>query len=319
MNRHLRHLEQGIPVALPTDEEGFTGRQCPNPECQGYFLIKFGTGLPGDDVPCRCPYCGYTADHDEFLTAQQEKHIESIALREIEKALTGVFKDLGCDISRHSKGGFIQLRLEYKGHPRSVHYYVEPALETTVVCEQCTLQYKIFGVFAFCPDCGIHNSLQTLKRNLSIVEKMLETAKQSDDKEFADYLIQSALNQSVAAFDGFGRETCRIHAAKATEPAKADNISFQNLSRANDRVYQLFGFQISHHLNADDWVFTIRCFEKRHLLAHKMGVIDQSYIEHTGDLDVILGRKIRCSVDEVERLIQSLAALGNYLVTSLLA
>jgi hypothetical protein len=37
--------------------------------------------------------------------------------------------------------------------------------ETALTCERCTLQYTIYGVFAFCPDCAAHNSLQILKKN----------------------------------------------------------------------------------------------------------------------------------------------------------
>ena len=43
---------------------------------------------------------------------------------------------------------------------------IEKQLETEVVCVNCTLRYSVYGVFAFCPDCGQHNSLQILDKNL---------------------------------------------------------------------------------------------------------------------------------------------------------
>ena len=58
--------------------------------------------------------------------------------------------------------------LKVKGsRPTPIRYYSEETLETKVVCDECTLRYAIYGVFAFCPDCGKHNSLQILNKNLS--------------------------------------------------------------------------------------------------------------------------------------------------------
>jgi hypothetical protein len=64
---NLRNLEKGIKISLPTDENGLVGRECPNPPCHGYFKVRSGTGLKGNNLPCHCPYCGYTAGYDQFL------------------------------------------------------------------------------------------------------------------------------------------------------------------------------------------------------------------------------------------------------------
>ena len=44
----------------------------------------------------------------------------------------------------------------------------------------------------------------------------------------------------------------------------------------------------------------IRGIQKRHLLAHRMGVIDDAYLEATGDNRALLGRRISVSTDEVQ-------------------
>ena len=41
---HLRRLGTNISVSIPADENCFTGRECPQPDCEGYFKIEFGTG-----------------------------------------------------------------------------------------------------------------------------------------------------------------------------------------------------------------------------------------------------------------------------------
>jgi hypothetical protein len=67
--------------------------------------------------------------------------------------------------------------------------------------------YAIYGVFGWCPDCGLHNSLQILTKNLELAKKELLLAK-SADTELANHLIGDALENVVSAFDGFGREIC---------------------------------------------------------------------------------------------------------------
>ncbi len=68
---HLRRLGNSISIPIPPDENGFTGRECPNSDCEGYFKIDFGTVFKGKGLPCHGPYCGHTAGHDRFMTKAQ--------------------------------------------------------------------------------------------------------------------------------------------------------------------------------------------------------------------------------------------------------
>ena len=67
-----------IPITFLTDEHGLTGRECPS--CNGYFKVKFGTGMPTSH--CICPYCGEKSDHNQFFTQDQIKYAQSVAVRE---------------------------------------------------------------------------------------------------------------------------------------------------------------------------------------------------------------------------------------------
>ena len=310
--RNLRRLGDSFSISIPADEEGFTGRECSEPKCEGYFKIQFGTGLKGDGLPCHCPYCGHTAGHDHFWTKAQLEYAKSVAMRKITDAIHEDLKKMEFD--HKPKGGFgIGLSLKVKrGRPVPIHSYREKELETEVVCVGCTLRYSVYGVFAFCPDCGQHNSLRILDKNLEVVGKMLDLAA-SSQKELADKLIENALEDCVSAFDGFGRELCRVHANKAGTPAKAKNMSFQNLQGAQTNVLQLFGVDFSAQMTAHDWQSAVRGFQKRHLAAHKMGVVDQEYITKTGDMRAVVGRKIGIGAEDVREL----AAIVSRLATRL--
>lgn len=313
---HLRRLGNRIAIRIQPDKDGFTGRECPNPECEGYFKITFGTGLTGEDLPCHCPYCGHSGPPDHFWTQEQIEYAKSVAKRQVVDAVRKDLKKL--EFEHRPRGAFdigFSMKLE-RGRPIPIRYYREEALQTEVICDNCTLRYAIYGVFAFCPDCRRHNSYQMLGKNLEVVTKKLAWA-ESLDADIAKSLREDALANVVSAFDGFGREVCRVHAQHATTPKQAQNMSFQNLEGARKRVKELFGFDLADGLDADGWCFANRCFQKRHLFAHKMGVVDEDYVAKAGDAHATLGHRINVPSDEITKLVKLVAELGRFLVAQL--
>ncbi|WIG60503.1 MAG: hypothetical protein OJF49_003251 [Ktedonobacterales bacterium] len=305
-------------ITLPTDENGYTGRQCPDPACQRYFKVTFGTGLPAV-AQSYCPYCGHAAEADRFLTPDQRAYVLSIFEGEVTNYLADQLKPYEFDMPPTGPFG-IGLSLKIETTPPPILHYLEEQLETHVICANCTLRYAIYGVFAYCPDCGIHNSFQILQKNLEVAEKIAASAAQVDsdfDPNLAAQLIANALQAQVSAFDAFGRETCRIHAAQATSPDKVENLSFQNLPGAQKRVQQFFNLDLAASTPPDDWQFACRCFQKRHLLAHKAGVIDEDYVKRANDPQAIVGHKISLTPDEITRLAQILSLMGQHLVQEL--
>jgi len=315
--RNLKRLEDGIKISISADEDGLVGRECPNPDCLGYFKVKFGTGLKGENLPCHCPYCGHTAGDNHFWTQDQLDYARSIMENEVSKALKADAQEWDRELRQSTRNSFIKLGMEFKGHSHPIRYYREKQLETHVICENCTLEYAIYGVFAFCPDCGAHNSLQILGKNIEIVEKEITLASNTEDKELAERLVEDALENAVAAFDGFGRAVCTAFSSKATTPQLAQDISFQNIQNARARVNDLFGFDLAAGLDTDKWDTVARCFQKRHLLAHKMGVIDEEYIKKAKDPGAIAGRKIYIQPEEVIELAGFLRTIGKNLVATL--
>lgn len=318
MFRNTLNLNDHIYVNLPTDDKGLTTRLCPQEECKGVFKVKFGTGLKGENLPCHCPYCGWTSDAGDFETPEQIEYAKSVALNQLMSALSKDLKDWARELEQSTRNSLIKMKLEVKGDGYvPIRYYQEKQLETHITCNECTLEYAIYGVFAFCPDCGIHNSFQILEKNLELVEKEITLAESLDDKDFRQHLIQDALENAVSAFDGFGRATCSAFASKASEPERAKEISFQNINGARVKVQALLGFDLAGSIEPDQWVLVIRCFQKRHLFAHTMGVIDDDYIRKANDPTAVIGRKIATDSNEVRELAGLLKAIGSKLYENL--
>ncbi|NQT18304.1 MAG: hypothetical protein HQ592_01270 [Planctomycetes bacterium] len=313
--RHLRSLGSQFSISLPPDEEGLIGRECPVAECEGYFKLQPGTGLEGENLPCHCPYCGHKAGPDKFFTKAQVEYAKSVVMRQVTGALLKDLKSL--EFNYRPRGAFgIGISMKVRGQPTRIRQYREKKLETEVVCDRCTLRYTIYGVFGFCPDCAVHNSLQILNKNVELVQKLLAVA-ETQEPQVAQHLIENALEDCVSTFDGFGRETCRVFAPKALKPEKAAEIRFQNIGAARDRVKEQFGLDFAATAAPADWTDVLRAFQKRHLLAHKMGVVDADYLSATGDSPSLLGRKVSISGGEVRELVVRLRTLGGELFRSL--
>ena len=304
---NLRRLGNQVSVPINADEDGYLGRECPVKECLGYFKITPGTGIKGP-APCHCPYCGHAGDNNTFWTQEQLEHAQSIALRAFTDALQKDLKSM--EFEQRPRGGFgIGISMKFTpGAPHPIKHYKEKELETEVTCDNCELRYAIYGVFGWCPDCGIHNSIQILMKNLELAKKELELA-ETVDKELASHLTGDALENIVAAFDGFGREIC---AKKATD------VQFQSLASARRRVQDAFGLDFADILSPDDWDSVCRVFQKRHLLAHKLGVVDEDYKKKAKDPQAVLGRKVSISRSEVLAAIGFIEALGKRLFEGIL-
>jgi len=304
---HLRNLGNQFSIPIKSDKDGYLGRECPIKECLGYFKITPGTGVKGP-APCFCPYCGHSGKSDTFFTKEQIAYARSVVLRKVTDAVHADLKSM--EFEHKPRGAFgigISMKVQ-PSSPRPIRYYREKQLETEVVCDNCALRYAIYGVFGWCPDCGVHNSFQILTKNIELAKKELALA-ESADKDLADHLVGDALENLVSAFDGFGREVCW---------QKAADIHFQNLSGARRRVQEAFGIDFADGLAAEDWESACRVFQKRHLLAHKMGVIDADYVRKANDPGAVVGRKINVSRDEVIWAIGMIEELGRRLFEGVL-
>jgi hypothetical protein len=133
------------------------------------------------------------------------------------------------------------------------------------------------------------------------------------DADIARNLVENALEDCVSAFDGWGRAVCEAFAVKAGDPSKASKVSFQNIRRAHDALKIHFGFDADAVLGTGKVEALHRAFQKRHLLAHRMGVVDDDYLRQTGDTSAGEGRRITIASSEVEETTASVRAWAEAL------
>ena len=118
----------------------------------------------------------------------------------------------------------------------------------------------------------------------------------------------------MSVFDGFGRELCRVYTRNATNRAIAGRIGFQNLEGAKRRLREAYGINLSSAVTAGEWQSLVRAFQRRHLIAHRMGVVDQAYVAKAADREAVVGRRIHIKPDEVRDLLQLVGKLAQGLL-----
>ena len=310
-----------IPVTICSDEKGYFDRECPNEDCLYTFkvLMKDWEEKVSNEE-AHCPLCGYIADADKWWTQDQLEKMQEIALSwamsHLQKELDKSFKKLA-----HSTRNNKYVRITYKPG-RRVTFVNNPIgqrdeWETEICCEKCGMHYSVIGSAYFCPCCGFNSAVNSFNDTLDSIEKMLESLHEMKtmltDKYNADSaetmcrsLLESSIGDMVSAFQKFA--SCK----------------YEELSRKNSRVndFQIVekGSQLFEEETGkkyDDWLTTRELgfmklmFQRRHLLEHNNGMIDQRYLDKSGDTSYSLGQRIIVKEADAYSLLAIMRKLGN--------
>ena len=75
-----------------------------------------------------------------------------------------------------------------------------------------------------------------------------------------------------------------------------------------------FGFDLLEGLSTSDKTFLHRMFNRRHLFSHCGGMVDQEYLDRTGDGTVRLHQVVTVSSAEVRRLLSLVGRVAGNLL-----
>jgi len=294
-----------ISGSIPLDENGMIGRECL--ECEKYFKLKPGTGLPTNH--CHCPYCDYEGESDTFWTTAQNEYVRSIAMKQafnqIIKPSLEKLADSFKDLERSTRNSFIQFKVKTSGINYSVpiKYYSEKDLETTLTCDNCGLVFSIYGVFAQCPDCNKLNAFLIYEKSLEVTKKQFDIILNPDISiEIKENSYVFILLSCISAFDGLGKE---LRKRKPNIYADKPKNLFQNLFNLNKNLNDFI------KLKHSDFDFLIKMFQVRHIYEHNMGVIDKDFIQKLPNYSANLGRKYLFTQNEIEKYLLKMSELGN--------
>jgi len=325
----LKELEdlQNNRVSIPvkSDGDGYVDRECPNADC--LFIFKVHEDDWRDifrDEAVFCPMCRHEAKSDSWWTQEQLKHAQEEAFKyvssRIDQALVAGARDFN---ARQPKNAFISMKMTYSGHALSTHFMLPiPAseeMQLKINCKKCQARYSVIGSAFFCPSCG-HNSaeetfdssiqkIEAKIRNLPLIRQAVSKVSKDEAETTCRSLIESSLNECVVAFQRF----CEVVFAEHSPATKLKFNAFQNLDIGGDYWQELLTESYANWLTASELKQLNLLFQQRHLLAHTEGIVDQKYIDKSGDHSYKPGQRLVVKEKDVLKLVE----LVNKIVTIL--
>ena len=324
MIREIRRLGGGqqIPVSVPSDAEGYFDRECPSGECLFQFKVHEEDWLNiVRDEEFFCPFCRHNAPSDQWLTQEQLKCVENAVVSHIHQRVgRAMERDANRWNRQQPQDSFFTITMKVDNRPQ--HVSLPPAaakpMQLKIKCTECACRYAVIGAAFFCPACGNNaaelvfgESLNGVRGALSVLAEVHAAVADRDTAETLVRLItENGLQNAVTAFQRYAEAIY----AKLPDLPKARRNVFQNLAEGSNLWYAATGKQYSDYLDPDDLTVLKSAFQRRHLLAHTEGIVDQDYISRTDDSDYQPGQRIvihasfvqKC-VDLIEKLASGLA------------
>lgn len=326
--RELKKMNRmKISIPIKTDENGFFDRECPDEECMFLFKVHEDdwTNIFKDEAVF-CPMCGNESTSDNFWTTEQLKNAEKQARQIIEGKIHKALKDDARSFNRRQpKRGFISLSMNIKGHtPQKIIMPIpsREVFEQKIQCEKCQSRYSVIGSAFFCPCCG-HNSVeQTFTNTISKIEdsikniptirKALNEISKDQSENTCQTLIEKCLLDCVVAFQRY----CDVMYSKHKDSkSKVPFNAFQKLDVGGNLWAEIFNESYTDWLSEKEYTRLNILFQRRHLLQHIEGIVDEIYLAKSGDGKYKAGQRIIVKEKDAIELVNYIKVLTEKIRT----
>ena len=328
--KRLRGDDYSMTVSIPTDSDGRMARECPNGECSpGFFKVTPGTGIADEQVSAYCPYCRHEGEPNDFTTQEQLRYAKDLVLNEAQKGVQSMFQDalgLGPSGKRKLGGGFLSIEMSFKpGTLPPVRRPFEDEVRRDVVCPHCGLDQTVFGLATWCADCGEDIFMAHVAGELAVTRAMLGDVDRREEalgKRVAAKDLENCLEDAVSIFEAAVRAVVRRGLAQrgfSREEVegrfKKLGNAFQSVPRTRQHLSELFDIRIE---DGSLWVQMSQAFEKRHPIAHNLGVVDRKYLERIQQAERE-GREVRIASSEINAFLKDVEEAVGQIRSAVLA
>ncbi|MBB3237053.1 hypothetical protein [Phyllobacterium endophyticum] len=265
-----------------------------------------------------CPYSGVIDDDDAFIHPEDIKAaratVEHAAVEDVRSAFREMFSDLG---RKHKGITFKAGPSRSKPKPR----FRRKDLMRELVCDHCGRDYGVYAISLFCPDCGAPNLALHFAREVELVSAQVDLAEALDNEleELAYRLLGNAHEDVLTAFEATLKVAYRHGVSQRhedTAPVKPVGNDFQNVARGRKR-YVFFGFDPFASLSASELKILELNIQKRHVIGHNLGVIDEKFADLAGNAKIgetvaLVGEDIRAFAIVAQKVV---AVIDEWLVS----
>lgn len=274
----------GKSISIVPDKNGMIDRQCPKDECHSFFKVNSEDWKNiVRDEEAFCPFCRNNSKAQDYLPTEQRSELVS----SIRGSIMDSWK-YGHSISQNIIS--LQSKAEF---------------ELFIQCEKCEVRFSVVGAAYFCPCCG-YNSVEKIAQEsieklilnaekISLIQNSLEQSLTKDEAAIiAKSLIENSLSDSIGILQTFS-ETKYNHLSNTVAPFNA----FQNIEKSNKLWMTLKGQGYEKWLSADEINSLLLFTQRRHLLEHKGGIVDDKYLQATLDKKYVEGDRIVVKPNDV--------------------
>jgi hypothetical protein len=224
------------------------------------------------------------------------------------------------EFNRQQSPGFIQVSLSYRPGAPALVVPISAAeeLRQKFACGECGCRYSSLGAAFFCPACG-HNSaettysqtIETVRKSLvalPAIHKAVQTTAGPDDAaNTIRQILENSMVRIVGAFQRTAEGLFDRLPSGGIIPRRRN--AFQSLAEGSTLWRQATGKGYDDLLSAAEISDLSRFFQQRHLLAHREGMVDQDYINRSGDQTYSVGQRLVVREEAVSRAIDLVSQL----------
>ena len=297
-----------INIPLIADEKGYIDRKCVNDKC--CFVFKVAEKDLYDMSEIHCPLCGYHNNNvRNWMTEEQYNQAMEIAKSYAQAYVSNQINRMFSDLARKTRSNKY-CKITYKpGKPISYNnnpIFQREKWQLDIKCEKCSTEYSVIGTAYFCPKCGHNNILKNINNSLDTIKNMIKSQNEiyitleksvgiDNARTMCQKLIEDSLKNVVSAFQTFSYELFK----ELKPEVKVRPNDFQMVEVGNELFKKHFNKKYEDYITNNEIDIMNTFFNRRHLLEHTDGIVDQKYLDKTNDNSYVIGQRIIIKENDV--------------------
>jgi hypothetical protein len=292
---------------IQSDEQGMWGRNCPL--CQKYFRTNHVMNVT------YCPYCAADAPSLAFISKDQRKYITACY-------------DAFARAYREKKSTAVEIA-DITDQTPAWHYQEEKQQFHFKCAEKnCDVEADILGKYGYCPGCGRTNARKLFLEHIETMLKRVDEVKNTvADRRERGLIWEEMTKNIVGNFEHLAKHL-RVKLLNLpmtpNRRKRLEELNFQKPLQTNDTLLEWFdigllawpgdGTARKRVVPDADLPFIKKMVQRRHILIHNGGIVDQEYLDLSGDTQVQLGERISIGSNEIRRFIGCIRTMAENLM-----
>lgn len=297
------YRQPSVVAYVQSDEQGMWGRNCP--ACERYFRT---THISHDSV---CPYCATQAPSLTFISKAQRVYIAASYDAFGRAMVTG--KNTSLDLADITDA-------------TPAWHYAEEKQQTHFKCQTdgCGAETDILGIYGYCPRCGRTNARPAFNESMTrMLTRWDQTDKNISDRNARGEVWDDLTVKSVTEFETLAKHLRRrllTFPMTRSRRQAVEELSFQTPLQADIALRQWFDIGVvewkgnatipPRAVKQLELPFITKMLQRRHILIHNSGVVDDDYLRLSGDKQVQLDERIRIPSKDAKHFVEVVREMG---------